>query len=117
MSFGLRAMLFLFSAASCYYVIRKIKKAQIKIEDSIFWILFWIGIVLLSIFPNIIAIPVQMLKVDSPANLIYLIFIFILLIRVFAISVKMSQLENKIKELAQRTAINDKISREGERNN
>lgn len=115
MSFGLRAMLFLFSAGSCYYVIRKIKKAQIKIEDSIFWILFWIGIVLLSIFPKIISIPVQILKVDSPANLVYLIFIFILLIKVFAMSVKVSQLENKIKELAQRSAINDKINREGNR--
>ncbi len=108
MSFALRILLFVFSVGSFAYIIRKIKKAQIQIEDSLFWILFWGMIVGLSIFPQVVYCFTGALKVDSPVNFVYLVFIFILLIRVFSMSIKISQMENKIKNLTQEIAIREK---------
>lgn len=108
MSMALRILLCVFSIGSFFYIIEKIKKAQIRIEDSLFWILFWGMIVALSLAPQMVYFFTRALKVDSPVNFVYLVFIFILLIRVFTMSLKMSQLENKIKNLTQEIAMNQK---------
>ena len=41
MSFTLRALLVFFAVAVFYFVIRKLKKAQMQVLDSLFWILFF----------------------------------------------------------------------------
>jgi len=110
MSIELRVLLLIFSIGSFWYIIRKIKKAQIKIEDSIFWIFVWSVIVIISIFPGIINFFTNVLKIVSPVNLVYLVIIFILLIKVFLMSIKLSQMENKVKNLAEEIAIKDKMN-------
>lgn len=112
MSLGLRILLLVFSLGSFWYIIRKIKKAQIKIEDSIFWIFAWGIIVLLSIFPELVYFFTNILGIISPVNFVYLVIIFVLLIKVFFMSVKLSQMENKIKNLAEEIAIKDKMNNE-----
>ena len=108
MSLALRILLIFCSAGSFWYIIRRIKKAQIRIEDSIFWIFFWAVIVLLSLFPEMVYFFTNLLGVMSPVNFVYLVIIFILLLKVFLMSIKLSQLENKIKNLAEEIAINQK---------
>lgn len=105
MSLALRLLLFAFSVGSFFYIIGKIRKAQIRIEDSIFWIFFWGLIVVLSIFPQIVFFFTRLLKILSPVNFVYLVIIFVLLVKVFLLSIKISQLENKIKNLAEEMAI------------
>lgn len=107
MSLELRILLLVFSLGSFWYIIRKIKKAQIKIEDSIFWIFAWGVIVLISIFPEMVYFLTNILGIISPVNFVYLVIIFVLLIKVFLMSIKLSQMENKIKNLAEEIAIKD----------
>lgn len=104
----LRVVLIFMSVCSCYYVLKKIRKSQMQIEDSLFWILFSFGILVLSIFPQIADIMAKLLGVGATVNFVFLLFIFILLFKIFVMSIKISVLENKIISLAQRIAINDK---------
>ena len=53
MSFTLRALLIFFAVVVFYFVIRKLKNAQMQVLDSLFWLLFSISFVLLGIFPEI----------------------------------------------------------------
>ena len=53
MSFYLRILLIVFAVGFCIYVIRKIRKAQMKIEGAIYWIFLVSMLLLLSIFPDI----------------------------------------------------------------
>ena len=90
------------SILTCAYVFRKIRKSQMRIDDAIFWIFFCIGVVVLSIFPQIASAMCDILGMEAPVNFVFLVFIFILIIKNFSMSVKISQLEEKLGNLAQR---------------
>ena len=49
----LRAVLVLACLLTCCYTLHKIRKAQMQIEDSMFWILMSGVLVCVSIFPGI----------------------------------------------------------------
>lgn len=101
----LRIVLIIVCFLTCYYALHKIRKSQMLIEDSIFWIFFSIGLVLISIFPNIAYFLANILGIGSPVNFVFLAVIFILIFKVFSMSIKMSQLEYRIKNLVQQIAI------------
>lgn len=110
----LNILLFGVSVGTFAYVLRKIRKSQMKIEDAIFWILVSIAILIMSIFPKLIFKIAYKLDIESPSNFVYLLFIFILLIKVFTQSIKISQLEYKINSLSQEIAI-EKIIKDKEK--
>ena len=105
MSVTLRILLVVVSVFTFVYMIRKIGKSQMQIRNSVPIILFALVLVIISIFPVIVTWLAQLIGVESPANLVFLVIIFSLLMMVFAQSVKLSVLENKLTKLAQRYAI------------
>ena len=54
MTITLRIVLIVASILTCTWIIQRIRKAQIKIEDSVFWILFSGVLILMSIFPRLV---------------------------------------------------------------
>ena len=109
MSLILRIFLIVFSFLTIFYIIRKIRKAKLRIDVSIFWLVFAILLLILSIFPGIAVWLAKVMGVISPVNLIYLFMIFILLIYSFSITLKVSELENKINELTEEIAIKERM--------
>lgn len=107
MTFGLRIILFVIALLSCAFVIRKIRKAQMRIEDTLFWLVIAAGTLILCIFPQIAFWCAEILGIQAPANFVYLVFIAILLFKVFILTVQVSQLQEKIKTLAQSFAIGE----------
>lgn len=105
MSWQLRIILVIVCILVCAFTLRKIKKAQMQIEDSLFWIVISFALVILSIFPEIIEIFSKILGIESTVNCVFLIMIFLLFIKAFMMSIKISQLEEKLKNLVQRLAI------------
>lgn len=53
MSIALRVMLFVASVVTCAYIARKLKKSQIQVMDTVFWIGLSVIFIFLSIFPDI----------------------------------------------------------------
>lgn len=105
MSVTLRILLIVISILTAFYVLVSIRKSQLKIEESIFWFIFCAVLVIMGLFPQIIETLAQLLGVQSPVNMIFLGIIFILIIRIFRLNVRLSLLENKVENLAQRYAI------------
>lgn len=112
MSVFLRILLIITSIITVFFVLRKIRKSQLQIEDSIFWIACSAGIIILSIFPSLAIELSKIIGIESPANFVFLTFIFVLLIKVFMMSIKISQLEHKLKILVQEIAIKEKIDKD-----
>lgn len=112
-----RIVLLVVSLCTMIFMLKRIRYAKIQIEDSLFWIVFAFMVILLAIFPGIADFMSGVIGIYSTTNFIFLFFIFILLIREFSMTIKMSQLENKIKELTQAIAIksadNNKKESEG----
>lgn len=105
MSFILRAGLIIVSLLTLIFITRKVRNAQIKLEDSIFWFCVAGLLLIFSIFPQIFFVISDFAGIISPANLVFLLFIFILLILGFNLSVHLSQTDTKLKELTQQLAV------------
>lgn len=112
MSYYLRTILLSASVLALIYVFRKIRKAQIQLQDSLFWIFLSILFVVMGAFPQLVYALTRLVGFQAPVNLIFLMMIFILLIKVFLLSIKISQLENKLDNLVQELAISDNIADE-----
>lgn len=116
MSLYLRILLILGSLWTIYYVSKKVRQGKIEINHSLFWVLFSFFLFLTSLFPQYIMFFSRLFKIQSPSNVVFLIVIFILIIKLFSNSVNMSELENKIESIVQEEAI-AKLEEEEEKKN
>lgn len=105
LSFALRIILIATSICLVAFLLYSIKKSKMRIEDSLFWMFFSLLILVLSIFPDIASFFSNSFGFQAPVNFIFLFFIFILIVRDFSSNRHISQLENRVKELAQQVAI------------
>ncbi len=105
MTLALRIVLIVFSVCTALYVFRKIRKSQMQISDSLFWIIFSCMLILLSIFPQIANYACKWVGVLSPVNFIFLAIIFLLLLKVFILSIKLSNLDNRLQSFVQEYAV------------
>lgn len=107
MTLTLRVLLITVSVLSTAGVIGRIRKAKMQIEDAVFWVLFSFLLILLAIVPRILYYFTGLLGMQSPANLLFLVVIALLLLKVFSMSIKISLLEEKLKTLAQNEALKE----------
>lgn len=114
MNLVLRIVLIVASVLTTLYIMRKIRNSKAQIEDSIFWILLSLLLLVISIFPGIPTAFAQILGIMAPVNFLFLFMIFILLVKVFSMSLKISALENRLKNLTQEIAIRNKEEEENE---
>lgn len=110
MSLELRITLFIFSLLTFVFIISRIRKSKVRLEDSIFWLCLGLLLLILAIFPQIFYFLSSIVGTMAPVNLVFLFFIFILLIVTFNLSMRISRADTKIKELTQQLAV-EKLER------
>lgn len=107
-----RLLLVLGSLLTVMYILRRIRHSKMQIEDSIFWFIFSGLLLVLSLFPQIAYWAAFKFGFQSPINIVYLVIIFLLLIKQFFMSLRISQMDSKLKSLTQKVALNEeKIER------
>ena len=82
----LRVCLIVGSLITAVYVLRRVRHAKIQIEDTIFWLLFSGVLLVLAIFPGIAYWASRLLGFQSPINFVYIVVIFLLLVKQFLLS-------------------------------
>jgi len=100
-----RLLLFVVSVIMLFFVLRKIRSSQVQIDSAVFWILFMLGLVATSIFPRIVIYISHWLGIESPANFVFLCIIFLLLLKVFNLSLQLSKTQYQIQRLTQIIAL------------
>ena len=105
MSVTLRILLLLAAAATVIWILYKIRRLKVKMEDTIFWIFFAGILCILGLFPEIVYKFTNLIGIMSPANFIFLVMIIILFEKVFTLSIIVSQLEEKITVLSAEVAL------------
>ena len=98
MSITLRVLLIVSSFLSFILCITKIKKSQLKVENSVVWMLGTIVLILMSIFSNVVEWISSKMGFLAPVNFVFLIIISFLLIQVFIDNLRITQLNEKIKD-------------------
>ena len=114
MSIALRISLIIVSALVVFFVLKKIRRAQLNIDDSIYWIAFALFLLVLSIFPQIAIWASDLLGILSPANFVFLFMIFVVLVKLFHVSIALSIQKHRLNHLVQQIALlnHDKEERE-----
>ncbi|MBE6968555.1 MAG: DUF2304 domain-containing protein [Ruminococcaceae bacterium] len=107
MSVLFRLLLMLVSFGTVAFFLRKIRKAKVQIQDVLFWLMFSAILLVLCIVPELLSYCSRILGVQSPANLLFLIIIFLLMIHQFSLTLKVSMLEKKLYQLGRKTALDE----------
>ena len=105
MSVTLRIALIIVSVFVTFFVLRKIRKAQLNIDDSIYWILSAFFLLILSIFPQIAIWASDLLGILSPANFVFLFMIFVVMVKMFLLSIDLSVQKHRLNHLVQKLAL------------
>lgn len=106
-SIQIRILLILFSIFTAGGIFLKIRKSSCKTSDAVFWIALSVLLVVMGFFPQFPIMCAQALGVESPVNFVYLVIIFILLVKCFSLSIKLSMTTYKVEQLAKYIAIKD----------
>lgn len=105
MTIMLRIILILGSLIAGVSVLKRIRKSKMQIDDAVFWVLFSFMLIIFAIFPQIIYFISELTGTKSPANILYLIIIALLIFKVFSMSIHISVLESKFKKIVQDEAL------------
>ena len=108
MSVTLRVILIISSFIAFYLCITKIKKSQLKIENSVTWMLGCIILILMSIFPNVVVLISEKLGFVAPVNFIFFVMIAFLIMQTFIDNIHITSLNEKIKDLNHYIALKEK---------
>lgn len=110
MPIPLRVILFLGAVSTFSYFIKQIRHNRMQIPVTIFWSFFSSGLILISVFPSIVVWLSVRLGFQSPANFLFTLIIFILVLKSFDDTIKITNLREKITVLTQHIALIDKKS-------
>lgn len=90
-----------------WYIIRKVKKSNVRIEDIVIWIIGVMVLFVFTLFPKLPFYLANILGFDSTVNIIFFLVIFFLFIMMFLLTIRLSQTQEKLKELAHKIAIDN----------
>ena len=107
-----QVLLILGAVCMTYFIMKKIRQSKLQIEYAIFWIIFSGILLVFSVFPFLVAMMTRAIGMELPVNFIFLFFILILILKAFFQTIETSTLENKVRNLTQRLAIEEKERQE-----
>lgn len=107
MNKGLIIALIVASVVTAIFVLKKIKKSQFKIGDTLYWLFFCVFLLIMSIFPNVVFGISDFIGFESPSNFIFVVIIFLLLVKIFLLDARVSKNEEKLTKLSQKYAIDN----------
>lgn len=99
MTITLRIVLIICSIISFVLCVIKIKQAKLKVTNSVIWMTGSILLILMSIFSKAVEWISLKLGFLAPVNFVFFILIVFLLIQLFIDNIRISQLNEKIKDL------------------
>ena len=105
MSLVLRIALIVVSLLVVIFVIKKIRKTQLHIDDAIYWIVFSALLFIISVFPEIAIWAAKVLGIQSPANFVFLFVIFMVFIKLFDLAIELSVQKHRLNRLVQNLAL------------
>ena len=105
MSFSLRVLLIVCAVLVFFFVIHKLKKSQMQVLDSLFWLLFSVSFVILGVFPQIASFLSSLFGFMSASNLVFLYVIAVLVMRDFTNSLRLAKQEERLNSLVQSVAL------------
>ena len=107
MTLALRIVLIAASVLVTLYALYKIRKAQLNIDDAFYWIFVSLILLVMSIFPVVPTYFSSLVGIESPANFVFLVMIFLAFVKLFDQSIEFSIQKHRLNKLIQKIALHD----------
>ena len=114
MTITLRIVLIICSILAFILCVRKIKKSELTIENSVIWLLGSILLILMSISSDAVTWVSKLLGFEAPVNFVWMVAIGFLLIETFLDSIRISNLNEKVKNLNHYIALKENEQKQKE---
>ena len=111
----LRVVLMIASVLVAIFILLRIRKKHLNIDDAMYWLFFSLLILVLGIFPDIAEWAANLIGVDAASNFVFLVMIFLILIKLFYVCIDLSIQKQRLTRLIQRLALMNKEMRDEER--
>ena len=112
MTIMLRVVLIFVSVFTMTFMMRKIRQAKMEIEAALFWVVMALMLVVFAIFPSAADFCARLLGIYATTNFLFLFMIFLLIVKLFGMTVQLSQLESRQRELVQKMALEKRFEEE-----
>ncbi len=89
----------------CIFILVVTQKKKLSYKYTLVWLLFGLITLLCAIFPGIVMGISKIIHVAEPTNALFLIYIFLIIVIIFYISLAFSKLFEKVTTLIQENAI------------
>ena len=89
-----------------------LKRGYMSVKYSLLWLALSVGLVIAAVFPYVIYVLRDLLDIEMPVNLVFLLMFFFVLVVLLSLSVAISQLADKCKRLTQANALLEKRMRD-----
>ncbi len=106
----LQCVLIFFSALFLVYVVSQIRKQKVKLDFTFFWILFALFLLIISIFPDLVNFGSKLAGISNHVTFVLVLIIFLLMYKIFSLSLHMTILQQKLEKLVQELALKEKDS-------
>ena len=105
MSLKIQIILIFMTVFFFLFVLYGMKKAKLTADLAVVWTLFSATLIVISLFPAIVDTVSEVLGIRTVTNAIFMGMIFILLCMVFYLCLKVSVLEERLKNVIQKYSI------------
>jgi hypothetical protein len=103
----------LISLASLLFILRLVRRRQLRAKYSLLWLTVGLGLVLLAASPRLLDRTSRLLGISYPPTTLFVIAITLLLLLVAHFSWELSRLEEKTRTLAEHIALLQARPKEG----
>ena len=107
MSVKLQLVFIVATIVTLIYIIRNIRKHGLNIDDALIWIIWSVGLLVISFFPGLPKYISHKLGFMASSNFVFTVLILFLYIVVFFQNIQISRLKEKQKDLIQKLSIKE----------
>ena len=105
MNTTLQIILIISTILFCIFILVVTRKKKLSFKYTLLWLIFGVITLLLAIAPAIVINFSNLIHIEEPTNALFLIYIFLIIIIIFYISIAFSKLFEKVTKLIQENAI------------
>ena len=114
MNIRIQIIIALVVLVSLAIIVNMIRRKKLELRYALIWLVVGICILILDCFPELISWLSTQLGIASPVNMLFFFGFCFSLVIIFALTMAMSRMSNRIKQLAQEVAIREKENSTGE---
>ena len=105
MNTTLQIILIVSTILFCIFILVVTRKKKLSFKYTLLWLIFGVITLLLAIAPTIVINFSNLIHIPEPTNALFLIYIFLIIVIIFYISIAFSKLFEKVTKLIQENAI------------